>query len=114
MIGSVPVDEFGDSFPREMQMMSNDSSPCTPHANDLSGSSLCNSPMHGLEKVESKGQVSPTRFLVVKKSTTGQILTQSIQVHLGTVVCTLFSENPLSTLCNLWYSPIITDSCMYT
>ncbi len=108
MLGSVPVGEFGDSSLREVEMMSNGIlfSSCTPHANDLPGSSLCNSLRHGLEKLESTGQVSPTRFIMVKKSTTGQILIQAIQVHLGTVVYSLFSENPLSTLCNLWYSPI--------
>ncbi len=69
MLGSVPVDEFGDSSLREMEMMSNVIlfSSCTPHANDVPGSSLCNSPRHGLEKLESTGQVSPTRFTVVKK-----------------------------------------------
>ncbi len=96
-------------------MMSNGSllSACTPHANDLPGSSLCNSPRYGLEKLESTGQVSPKRLLVVKNPTTGQMLTQLIQFHMGTVVYTPFNESPLSTLCNLWYSSV-TDSSMYT
>ena len=91
--------------------MSNGSlfSSCMPHANDPLGSSLCNSPRYGLAKPESTEQVSPTRLLVVKNSTTCQMLTQSIQVHVGTVVYTPFGENPLSTLCNVSYSPI-TDS----
>ena len=103
MLGPAPVDEFGDSSLGEVEIMSNDSlfSSCGPHANDLSGSSLCNSPNHDLQKMESTGQVSPTRLLVVKNSATGQMPTQSIQVHVGTVVYTPFSENPLSTLCNL-------------
>ncbi len=55
MLGLVPVDEFEDSSLREVEMMSNGSlfSPRTPHANDLPGSSMCNSPRHGLEKLES-------------------------------------------------------------
>ncbi len=71
---------------------------------DLSGSSLCSSPWHGLEKLESTGQDSLTRLLVVKNSTTDLMLTLTIQVHVGTVVYTPFSENALSTLCNLCYS----------
>ncbi len=88
MLGLVPVGEFEDSSLREVVMMSNVSlfSSCTLHANDLTGSSLCNSPKHGLEKLKSTGQVSPTRLLVVKNSTTGQMLTQSI--HVQVQLCT--------------------------
>ena len=66
-------------------------SSCTSYANDMPGSSLCNFPRYGLDKLESTGQVSPT---MVKNSTTGQMLSQSIHVHVGTVVYTPFSENP--------------------
>ncbi len=113
MLSPVPVDEFGDSSLREVGMMSNH----------------CFRPAHHVPKTYqvhpstivwrmvwrnwNPQDKSPTRLLVVNYSTTGQMLTQSIQVHVVTVVYTPFSDNPLSTLCNLWYSPI-TDSCMYT